>query len=138
MKCSDCKSFKLCVFNTDAKDYDSAENFHCFKSSIDAEEQSSSGNAGRIMSRIILWIGIIGIIISLIFLIVTWNMYGGTEWFLPPFLIGGGLLVISLVIAVTGAIGCYFSSRESRKKQENLTEVHEVTLPEDKYTGKKI
>ena len=115
MKCSDCKYFKTeeCKLKPEAE-YFIAEQFACFEldASKAALEKQTGAPADLKSTRwdwilyfggILFWIGVIGIIISVLIFVCGLGYLPEPEA-LGPMIFGGTVFFISLITAVIGAL----------------------------------
>ena len=118
MRCSECKSFRMCVFNPEGKDGE-PETYGCFNFSAGGEEQNTPVGTG-IEHRITIWrfllcIGIVGIIASLILMAAG---CGSNQESLIYALCGVILLITSVLISVVSSSE-YFLEKGMGKRRNN-------------------
>lgn len=123
MKCSDCKSFKLCVLNPDAEDAD-PETFGCLEFSanndIKHDTPTRTGRNWRVTAHILFWLGVIGITASLILIGEGWPGPGDCAEDLFEYLyLGVFFLIISLFVVFVGAMMGVAERRYERRCLES-------------------
>jgi hypothetical protein len=133
MKCSDCKYYKMdeCKLKPESEFF-IAESFDCFELDDNkaALEKQTGAPADLKSTRwdwilhfggILFWIGVIGIIISVIIFISGLGYLPEPEA-LGPMLIGGIVFLVSLSTAVVGALWWFVVRVKERHSDVNYNE----------------